>query len=231
MNKLLVAHLLIGAAFSLIVLSFFGITMFVLALAMSMPISIFSAFLEYLIDKRKAAELERAKLASAIKLIYINIRFGKRSFVSSVKKLSNFSNDVRINNLLTELHDRIALGQKLREALASIKLDHAVTKDLDAISEISSLDLYTDNSIRTLFEKLRYEHKYTASKNAGALQKYLTVSMLLSSVIPSFVLFSFVGYTLLMPSELSSFALMFTMLIAIPSAYSITRAQAERFYE
>ncbi|MEM0202263.1 MAG: hypothetical protein QXR73_03740, partial [Candidatus Micrarchaeaceae archaeon] len=206
----------------------YGGALLLLAIAVGMPMLLLATIAETRITERSERERERGAIAAMFKLIYISMRFGRKSLLASLGSFEKmFGSGTHIGSLLRELQQRLMLGQKPSEAIYALHADRGMGSELSGIAESYAESGSTIVPFKTLSEKLQNEQKYAASRKEGSLQKYLTLSMLASSVIPSFALFSFVGYSMLAPSGASSFAFMLLITIPIPLAYSVIRAHID----
>lgn len=230
MILLMLRHVVIASPVFIAIYMIYNLAPTLLALAISMPVLLLASFAESRTAERIKTATEQNDMASAFKLIYISMKFEGKALLSSICNIRMvLENDAHIKPLLDELRMRLMLGQKLPEAMRAL---HNNSISANAAKELYSMAerCATDGSampFKTMSERLQNEHKYIASRNEGSLQKYLTLSMLVSSVIPSFALFSFVGYSMLMPSMLQSLAFMLIITILIPAVYGMIRAHID----
>ncbi|MCL4374037.1 MAG: hypothetical protein M1360_04415 [Candidatus Marsarchaeota archaeon] len=231
MMGLLAKHLVITAPVLAASFLAFGEAPLLFASAIVLSSTTVATIAESRAMARAAEEKERGNLASALELVYMNMRYGKKSLLASIKSYSATFGGEAQGRILKELWARLNLGQKLPEALKAIRSKGALKAALDNLSDTCATSSSAIDSIRSFSRRLHNEHSYEASKRGGALQKYLTLSMIVSSVLPSFAMFSFVGYSILEPSKAQSLVFMLLITVPLPLAYSVIKARIDEIYD
>ncbi len=84
---------------------------------------------------------------------------------------------------------------------------------------------------------VRAEHMHILSmrnemmeRDSGSVQRYITMSMVAGTIFPSFVLFGFMGYSILNFSTFGVSILLIALLVLIPGVYSVVRARLAGVY-
>ncbi|MGC8651960.1 MAG: type II secretion system F family protein [Candidatus Micrarchaeia archaeon] len=208
----------------------FGTAPLPLAVAVLLPTATLATMVESRSIERASALRERSDLASALELVYMEMKYGKKSLLESIDRYADAFGTGHPGDTLKELRSRLALGQKLPEALRATSAKSSLGTMLRSMAEACSTSSSALEPFRAFSEKLRTEHRYEASRKGGSLQKYLTLGMLVSSVLPSFALFSFVGYSMLAPSMAQAFAFMLLITVLLPLAYSVIRVHVNEIY-
>ena len=139
--------------------------------------------------------------------------------INSLKKAATSSSNEKVSRILRETANRIEFGENFFEAIygatANYKeLSDNLRKYLGGESLAEALTLYESKKRSTL------------SRSNALMSRYATCSMFVSTIAPSFVIYSFIG-SLLISQSASSIEFMSIALIAvIPIAYSIINSMS-----
>ena len=180
-----------------------------------------------------ASELSEAFLI--LHLIYTGIKYRGKSTYSSMESAvrSLRSNaDSKVCKVSEEIRRRLVSGQDLGQAIASACCDRddAASMVFSAVGKEYQKSYDAGSAMKNVYTRLWKSQSLSKEKAYGSLQKYLTISMALSAVLPSFMVFAFVGYSMIYYSSalLSLFCAM--MLIILPSMYALLKMHIAGVY-
>jgi hypothetical protein len=135
---------------------------------------------------------------------------------NSIRKAARSSSNPRISRLFYSIARRMELGDSLHDAIDASTKDDAKLSGL-ILRYVSGPESSMEEAL-SLYESVRKESSFKASAlNA----KYATCNMFLSTVAPSFIMFSFIGSMLISQSSGSTAFMSLALVAAIPVAYSI----------
>lgn len=96
--------------------------------------------------------------------------------------------------------------------------------------DCSGYEMPTASKIYTEYKRLTREYDEVMEKNSGSVQRYITMSMVAGTIFPSFVLFGFIGYSIMNLGIEAITALLVGLLIIVPGAYVIIRSKLAGAY-
>ena len=188
-----------------------------------------------------AAQAEvRARLRAKRHLLHLHlvcdgIRYGGKSTYSSMESAMRSlrsSTDSKVQKIIGEIRMRMTSGQDLGQAIASTcgNRNDAASTALRAVGKEYQKSYDAGSAVKNAYTRLWKSQSLGREKAYGSLQKYLTISMALSAVLPSFVVFAFVGYSMVYYSTLlfSFFCIM--MLVVLPSLYAMLKMHIAGVY-
>ncbi len=219
----------------LIALVFTGIEGAELGVLVGIPMMFAVSLSEFVLCRKAEQSKERDAVLFELQQIYSGMKYSGKSLLSSMNDALT-AMDRRacadVYNMLFLVHKKLLLGAQLDEAIASTctGTGHACA----ALSDVGRE--YAKGREPTLAIKNAYNRLYNAIKledagNAGKLQKYMTVSMALGTVLPSFAMFAFTGYSMVYysPTLLSMFGV--AMMVLMPNIFALVKAHAAGLYE
>ena len=164
-----------------------------------------------------------------------DIRYGGKSTYSSIegamRSLRSNTNS-KVRKVIGEIRMRLMCGQDLGQAINSTcgSEDDAASVALSAVGKEYQKSYDAGSAAKNVYTRLWKSQSLSKEKAYGSLQKYLTISMALSAVLPSFVVFAFVGYSMVYYSAalLSVFCIM--MLVVLPSLYAMLKMHIAGVY-
>ena len=195
--------------------------------AASLPAFLALYVMESRLRRRMAVSRETDALIVALHLLHLDIHYNKRPVLGSItaaaKRLPPSASGIR--SVLDEVRARLSLGQDVDESIRSCKYaSRSVAADLlrDIANAYKAGFGFGDaagNSYRQLVSK----REEALERASAAVQKYTAMSMMLGTVLPSFSVFAFVGYSMVhySPTMFTVFAL--ALLVALPAAYAAIR--------
>jgi hypothetical protein len=163
----------------------------------------------------------------ALHLVYMEMRYGGKSLYAGMEEAARGVHDrvgMNVYRIFDEMKGRLLMGQDLGQAVqSSCRGEGAAQAAWRAIGREYLKDFDAASSIKCVCDRLLREQALNKEKACGSLQKYLTMSMALSAVVPSFMVFVFVGYSMVYYSAsiLAIFSVM--MLMVLPRAYALLR--------
>ncbi|MGC8687620.1 MAG: hypothetical protein ACP5RM_02885 [Candidatus Micrarchaeia archaeon] len=199
-------------------LAFFGVIAAFFVFAISVLAAILLSTIESIMERGSLHVEEMRRFSSSMRIISDSMASGK----STMRALDNAAlhqSDNDLKHLLETVKRRMALGSPIDESIENIfspyrtyalRFAQAIALLGDASSAASSTN-----------EIMKREYMKELSRREGSMQKYITSSMLFSSVVPSFLLFSFTGYSLMGGKGFQGISLFLLLCIAVPFAYGL----------
>jgi hypothetical protein len=181
---------------------------------------------------RLKGKLERASELDdtlfALHTMYEDIKYSGKSSSSGIASAAAGLRDSaggKVRGILEEIGKRLAAGQDLGQAIESAcnGKSGASSDAFRAVGREYTKGLDPASAVKNAYARLNSERAVSREKAYGSLQKYLTMSMALSAVLPSFVVFAFVGYSMVYFSALMLYAFSIAMLMVLPSFYALLR--------
>lgn len=202
---------------SLIILHFYGNTK-ISTVAFLASISIFSSLLFYAIikslDEKISLSALRKKFVAAMHVL-LEYHSCNMPLYSSLLKIINSSDDRELKEILLPLSKKEYLE-------GSEKPFNENSSKLSKMFDGSGLPLsLKPSALRIFTEKINSEDEEKASSIEQYSQRYATINMFLSSVLPSFIIFGFVGSSIISQSNPSLLIFSVIMLFALPALYAV----------
>jgi Flp pilus assembly protein TadB len=199
--------------------------------ALAMIVSVFELRLKDRLDR--ASELNDTLFA--LHTIHSDIKYSGKSLGASIGDAEAELRDRvggNVHSTLGEIGKRLTAGQDLSQAIESAcrgKSD-AASEALRAVGREYSKGIDPASAVGNVYARLRDEQSMDREKAYGSLQKYLTMGMALSAVLPSFVVFAFVGYSMVYFSASLLYAFSIVMLMVLPRVYALLRIHVAGMY-
>jgi hypothetical protein len=190
---------------------------------------------EFVLYKKAEYSKERDAVLFALQQIYSDIKYNGKSLLSSMNdSLIAMDRSVcaRVYDLLLRVQKKLLLGAQLDEAVSS-----TCTGTSPACVAWGNVGKEYANgrepalAIKNAYDRLYNTIKLEDAENAGKLQKYLTVSMALGTVLPSFAMFAFTGYSMVYYSPMLFSLFGVAMLVLMPNIFALVRAHTAGLYE
>lgn len=202
---------------SLAILHLYGNTE-IFTVAFLASLSIFSSLLFYVIikslDEKISLSILRKKFVAAMHVL-LEYHSYNMPLYSSLLNVINSSDDIELNKVLLQLSKREYLEGS----------EKPFNKNFPKLSKIfsgSCLPLSLKPSALQVFtEKINSEEEEKASSIEQYSQRYATINMFLSSVLPSFIIFGFVGSSIISQNDPSLMAFSVIMIFALPLLYAV----------
>ncbi|MDE1857122.1 MAG: hypothetical protein KGH98_03505 [Candidatus Micrarchaeota archaeon] len=218
-------------AFGLVSASFLAIFLATSSFgAVIIAIPVYAIFLAAFRATSKSSDVRLAHYAlfSHLSRVYIELRhYGRQLSAAFGTEAMAEPLEIQpgLSRTLNEIGKRMRFGEDLPIAIAasSKRSNLWVTGRLERISMLSAIGNDITHAIRDEAARLEKELMEREIKLGGSIQKYLTAGMVISTVLPSFAVFSMVGYSMLYYSlpAVSAFALL--MLAVLPLVYASFR--------
>lgn len=168
-----------------------------------------------------------------IENLYANAAYSQKPVMHAVEETLSIYEGSK--NMLVMLFSkalkRIKNGEEVSVAFSS-ELDSA---RISEILRLRILEMSKSNDLGTLIEEL---HRIADEEEAerieigfGSLQKYLAVSILVGTILPSLTLFGYVGYSMLYGSGSIFIAFAFALMVLFPSILILVKKHIGDIYE
>lgn len=158
---------------------------------------------------------ERDILESLAMFLHYNSR-GVTSFHSLSQIIEN-SNVPDLKVGFAQVRMQARLGRRLGEALERFFSEHEFSSSINFMDGNAFIP-----SLRKFLALSSKSKSLSSSVALDSLQRNSTVNMFLSTLLPSFLLFIFVGTTVLSPSSIGLVLISLMVLIFVPSVYAIS---------
>ncbi len=142
---------------------------------------------------------------------------------SAVRKAASASPSRKIASIMSVAANRVKLGESFFDAISA-----ASSEDPKLLKELLKYLKGPDTEIAEAFSLYEYKKRAGQARSSAIMSRYATISMFVSTVAPSFVVFSFIGSLLISRSAASAFFLSTALLSAIPIAYSAINSLSMR---
>lgn len=215
---------IVGIAFSLAAA---GIDGAIASAAAAIPLSALMLLSETRHSNKVSERSESCLLASALGSIYNDANLRNLSLGAAI---SNAMKKIPVQSCagkaMALLLRSIKSGSDMADALAlaSVSGSKSVSEALLMLSSEFSRKSDSLHAIKTASDRLSSRIAVENEKSSGAQQRNLTISMAASTVLPSFALFAFVGYSILNYSAAKLALFSALMLVVIPGMYSMIRS-------
>lgn len=171
----------------------------------------------------------------ALHLVYMDLGYGGKSLTASMESAVSGMRDrsnKRVRMTFEEIRKRLQTGQDLGQAVQSTcnKRTDAASAALCAIGKEYQKGSDALSSVKGTYDRILKEQELKKECTYGSLQKYLTMCMALGTVLPSFAVFAFVGYSMVYYSAYVPFLLFMLMLIFLPDFYALLRIHIAGVY-
>ncbi|MEM3827067.1 MAG: hypothetical protein QXR58_00505 [Candidatus Micrarchaeaceae archaeon] len=218
---------------SIILLSkLFGGYLLLIASLIALSLFAFLIYLElFFAEKRSASNASR----SMLRLLY-RIKSGMSlagmPFHSCIARESKSGAHGQIASALIEIRNRMSFGQDFYEAVQSTAFDSAEPRRaFGSLSEAyrHSMDMFL--AVKHAYNSMLKDRLEKIERSSLSLQKYSSVSMVTGAIVPSFMLFAFIGYSIMKggPMPLFAFAVLFS--IVLPYVFLSIRMIQAGLYE
>jgi hypothetical protein len=189
---------------------------------------IFGEILNRRYERAVNARGERESVIQALETIHNETYVLGGSTPASIKRIAGIAGlEARVRDFFVEVGSRISLGEQLGQALSKAKGGSAFRQAGDIAG---ALDEDSGDSIRCALDEEDRKSAERHELEAYSVQKYLTLNMVCSTVIPSLALFGFVGYSIMGSSAVAALAFTTAFTAAIPLAYRAVRIRLAHFY-
>ncbi len=208
----IIITILLGSYLSYITSSNFTNSLLLFALA-----GIASLFYTYLItmhtESIASSERKQSLIDGLHEIAYHEDK--KHPLISSIVHASS-AYDSYLYNPFIELSRRIRFGAEISDAF-DVAASRILHKKFDWFgAHITS----SSNSIQNFLDVYEGEMQRDSARSGPRIQTSATISMFISTILPSFIIFAFIGSAVISNNGMSLFTISVLMLIAIPAAYA-----------
>lgn len=124
-----------------------------------------------------------------LEILHFNLAMKNTTFASINNSLPLFENDkTRFINAFSRASSRIKLGSDINTAFST---------ELAEFSHLACRGLELKEIIESIYREIEYVYRMRLETGFGALQKYVTLATIITTVVPSLVLFGFIGYSIM----------------------------------
>lgn len=185
-------------------------------LLMSLPIAVLS--LE-LVEKVTYARKTRHMRNLFIESLYVITYYRSKGMplYKTIIKVAGLPGSQHVKDVLRKLANMMRLGETFNSAAISVCKESGI----DVIG-----DMYANKKgdYDSLVKVLSLHESNVSEQNVRieqSLQQYSTISMFISTIVPSFVIFAFIGESLLSQGPESLLAFSSVMVLGLPFAYLV----------
>ncbi len=173
-------------------------------------------------SSRRASALRAEDFMNAVgRIAYY--RDSKVPTASAMAKSAKSCTDTGAATILKNTALRIQFGESLSEAIG-----HASSSDRRIHGIMEQHARGGDFDFGAAFSAYRLQRSERDSANGAAMSRYSTINMFISTVAPSFVIFSFIGSMLISQAGTSMAMMSLSLIIALPIMYAISSSSLSR---
>ena len=200
----------------------------VLGSVSELPLTIFiyfasfmAIYLAYSIHKKKA--LDKEIIDDIMKGIAkaSNYKSAKIPLPRALDKASRFSRNKSASEILLKASARIKMGESLLDSLVLSAKDRKIGKEIARYFGAGS----SVGESALLYERME---KKRSARSSALATRHATLGMFVSTIAPSFAIFSFIGGIMVSPADSGLFLLSISLTAAIPVAYAAINILSER---
>ncbi|MCL5112225.1 MAG: hypothetical protein M1500_00715 [Candidatus Marsarchaeota archaeon] len=151
------------------------------------------------------------------------------SIRSVIKLMTKY--DVHLASRLNDIREMMALGYGLQDAFRSGFV--ADGSRYAAISRLGEMVGRTDSmtAVRETHMNAEIDAQKGKEEAMGSLQRYASINMAVGAVVPSFVIFGFVGYSMMSNGAIAGIALVTAFGAALPFVTKVIRSKMDEMHE
>ncbi len=239
MKKGLVFMVLFNAAaitFALLIIgTFVGTYGVELGILTGIPMMLAVSISEFELYKKAEYSEERDAVMFGLQQIYSSARYAGKSFIAGMNdalEVMDVSTCTMAHRLLSGIRKRLLLGAQLDDAIKTTCAgSYAACAPLRDVGREYANGRDPVLAVKNAYDRLTGIIKMEDARNAGRLQRYLTISMAVGTVLPSFAVFTFTGYSMICYSHMLLSIFCVVMLIIIPNIFALVRAHTAGLYE
>ncbi len=129
------------------------------------------------------------------------------------------------------LYRKLSVGEDCKEAFLS---EISGVKHIDKAMRLRLTNLFDGPDLGMSLSAVRTELAHANSVKTeiefGSMQRHLAMGMLVSTVLPSMLLFGFVGYSILYGSEFSALTFLIVLVVVFPGALNVISGRLDDAY-
>jgi hypothetical protein len=142
--------------------------------------------------------------------------------INSLKRAATSSSNERVSRILYETANRIGFGENFFDAISA-----ATAKDKEIFLNLRRYVKSGESDIGEALLLYESKKKSARSRSNALMSRYATCGMFVTTIAPSFVIFSFIGSLLISQSASSTELMSIALVAAIPIAYSIINSMSD----
>ncbi len=173
-------------------------------------------------SSRRASALRAADFMNAIGRISYYLDSGVPT-ASAMEKAAKSCTDPRAASMLKSAALRVQLGERLSDAMGSASLSDCRIRMI--VAQHVRGGGFDFGGAFSAYGSQRSERD---AANGSSMSRYSTANMFISTVAPSFVIFSFIGSMLISQAGTSIAMMAFSLVIALPIVYAISSSSLSR---
>lgn len=234
-ERVVAFNMAVIAVVLLIARAFVGAGCAELCAVVGIPMMLAVTLSELVLHRKAERSKERDAVLFALQQVHSGIKYNGRSLLASINDYlaaADTSLCAEVYGLLSGVQKRLFLGAQLDEAVSSTcRGANPACVALGDVGREYANGREPTLAIKNAYDRLCNTIKIESARNAGKLQRYLTVSVALGTVLPSFAIFAFTGYSMIYysPQMFSFFCV--AMLVLMPNIYALARAHTAGLYE
>jgi len=157
-----------------------------------------------------------------LEILHFNLAMENATFASINNSLSLFESDKTIFiGAFGRASSRIRLGSDINAAF---------NMELAEFSHLACRGLELKEVIESVYKEIEWAYRMRLETGFGALQKYATLATVITTVVPSLVLFGFIGYSIMYgPAFLPLLGII--LLAVLPVSLYIVERKIRGIYE
>lgn len=182
--------------------------------------------------RRKEKEADLKELSSTVGLLGSRMRDAKTSLFSGILDAAGKAGGTtKVSALLLKLRKRMLFGQDLETAIYSEDEGGSwIAGILKPIGREYSKTGSIADPLKTAHNRLSRDSKVKMERAIGSNQRYLVISMVFSTILPSLAIFAFVGYSILSYSDTLFLLFSAVLLSVLPGASVVIRLRLDENY-
>jgi len=203
-----------------------------LGIAGLFALPVFAAFAVASIEYDRQAERRaatRQALASSYLMLTIIKNIMRHSKIGMLQSLRSAGStigkyDAALSGLLDRICRRSALGEDAGNALCGAAGQDSRYAALGQLGQmLEGSDSMT--AVREAYMNARMQARRSKEESLAAMQRYASVNMAVGTIVPSFVTFGFVGYSMMSSSRLAALAFAISFGAVLPFASKVVKSR------
>ncbi len=132
--------------------------------------------------------------------------------------------------LMKDINSGMTVDNAVRRIIRKMKGTRSNTVRFIKNLDCSDYEMPKAGKIYAEYRRLIHEYEEDMERDSGSVQRYITMSMVMGTVFPSFILFGFIGYSIMNFGVGAISALLVGLVTIVPGAYAIVRSKLEGVY-
>ncbi len=193
----------------------------VIAFLLEMSAFLATLYLEARSASNKKLDGTMSALISSLQRIKTLLLNSKLPIRAALLRVASSTSDRELASVLFEVRYRLHAGQDFALAVRSSHISNvAIRNALLQIAEAYSSNFDVVLAFKDAYYSLQSAYLDKMEKFYSSIQKYTSLSMVSGTIVPSFALFSIVGYSILNTSAADTFFPILLFVVILPFAFS-----------